>query len=139
MAIPAAARAQIEPSVALDGVEGTAVLDALAKECYEAGLAPDMPSPSIMDCSGVIEERFLEGAPNDEGRLIVTHRLRFTSIERADTGRIGAEAWTETEELGSVIEQPVTSEELSAASPARSDDCRRAAPEQRGAAMARTL
>ena len=111
LAAPAAARAQTEPSVALGGLDGGAVLAALAKECYEAGLVSDLPSASIMDCSAVIEERSLTRAPDGDYRLVVTHRLRFTFLERADGGRIGAQAWTEIEELGSVIEQPVTAEE----------------------------
>ena len=64
-----------------------------------------------MDCSAVIEERLLTGAPDGDDRLVVTRRLRFTLLERPDGGRIGAEAWTEIEELGSVIEQPFTSAE----------------------------
>jgi hypothetical protein len=108
-AAAAAAHAQAEPSVALDDLDGGAVLAALAKECYEAGLVSELPSASIMDCSAVIEER--TSAPDGDDRLVVTHRLRFTFLERADGGRIGAEAWTEIEELGSVIEQPVTAEE----------------------------
>jgi hypothetical protein len=111
LAIPAAARGQTEPSVALNGVDGAAALAALARECYEARLSPNMPSAEFLDCSGVLEERFLADAPEDAGRIVVTHRLRFTLLERADVARIGAEAWTETEELGSLIEQPVTSED----------------------------
>lgn len=105
-----AARAQDELGVALGGVDAAAAFAALAQECYEAGLAAEMPSDSIMDCSGVVEERFLAGAPDDGGRVVVTHRLRFTLLERAVARRIRAEAWTEVEELGTVIEQPVTSE-----------------------------
>jgi len=109
---PQMMQAQSEPSVTLNGLDGAAVLAALARECYEAGLAPDMPSASIMDCSGVIEERTIGGdSPDGESRLVATHRVRFTLLERAGQGRVGAEAWTEIEELGSVIEQPVTSEE----------------------------
>jgi hypothetical protein len=109
----AAARAQTEPSVTLDGVNGAAALEALARECYEARLEPEMPSDSIVDCSAVIEERDLgaANAPSSEGRIVVKHRVRFTLLERAGSGHIGAEAWTETEELGSVIDQPVTAEE----------------------------
>jgi hypothetical protein len=113
--IPAAARAQIEPSAALDGVDGAAVLGALARECYDAGLAPDMPSDSIMDCSGVIEERstgaLTADEPNGDGRIVITHRLRFSVLERAEGGRVSGVAWTETEELGGIVEQPVTSED----------------------------
>jgi hypothetical protein len=104
-----AAGAQTAPSAALDGVDGAAVLDALAQECYEAGLTPDMPSAEILDCSGVIEERLLPGAPEGEDRFVVTHKIRFTLLGRATEARVGAEAWTETEELGSVVEQPITS------------------------------
>jgi hypothetical protein len=113
LAIPAAGGAQSEPSVTLDGLDGAAVLAALARECYEAGLAPDVPSSSIMDCSGIIEERTLGRDSEDgESRLVVTHRLRFTLLERvAGQGRVGAEAWTQIEELGGVVEQPVTSED----------------------------
>jgi hypothetical protein len=113
LASPAAVGAQIEPSVTLEGLDGTAVLEALARECYEARLAPDMPTEEILDCSTVIEERFLVDAPDDEGRFVVTHRLRFTLLERADTGRIRAETWTETRELGNVIEQPVIARDYS--------------------------
>ena len=97
--------AQTEPVVALDGTDGAAVLGALAKECYEARLTPEMPTATIMDCSSFSEE------PADEGGVVVTHRLRFTLLERGDESRVSAAAWTETEELGSIIEQPVTSEE----------------------------
>jgi hypothetical protein len=114
-AVPVATGAQTEPSAALGDIDGAAVLDALAKECYEARLAVDRPSPSIMDCSGIADERAIDSAtveePNDEGRIVVRHRIRFTALERAGAGRISAEAWTETEELGGVIEQPVTSED----------------------------
>jgi hypothetical protein len=109
----AAARAQTEPSVALRGSDGAAGLEALARECYEARLVPEMPSDSILDCSAVIEERSLGAAdaPNGATSTVVKHKVRFTLLERGDDARIGAEAWTETEELGTVIEQPVTAEE----------------------------
>jgi hypothetical protein len=110
--IASAAEAQTPLGVALDGVDGAAVLNALALECYEAGLWSEMPAESIMDCADPIEERV--GA--DEGDAtaagtVVRHKLRFTLVERAGGGRVGAEAWTEIEELGTVIEEPVTSEE----------------------------
>ena len=108
-AISTATFAQARLIVGLDGVDGAAALDALAKECYEAALTPDMPSADFLDCSRVIEERLL--ASDGESRLIVTHKIRFTLLGEVNDARIGAEAWTETEELGSVIEQPVTSED----------------------------
>jgi hypothetical protein len=104
-----AAGAQTAMGVALEGVDGMAALDALAQECYEAGLTPDMQSAEVLDCSSVIEERSLAGAPEGEDRFAVTHKVRFTLLGRASEARVGAEAWTETEELGSVIEQPITS------------------------------
>ena len=110
-ALATASFAQTQRIVALDGLEGAAALDALAKECYEAALVPDMPSAEFLDCSRVIEERVLADAPGGEGRVVVTHKIRFTLLGRAADARIGVDAWTETEELGSVIEQPVTSEE----------------------------
>lgn len=92
---------------------GAAVFNALAQECYEAGLLSDMPSASIMDCGAVIEERVLneqDGVAVDT--IVVRHKLRFTLIERAGgDGRIAADAWTETEELGTTIEEPVTAAE----------------------------
>ena len=106
LAAAIAARAQTEPSVALDSVDGAAALAALARECYEARLVPETPSAEVLDCARVIEERAL-----DADRIVVTHKIRFTLLGRASEARIGAEAWTETEELGGVIEQPVTSEE----------------------------
>lgn len=110
----AVAAAQTEPAAALAGVDGAAVVGALARECYEARLVPEMPSDSILDCSAVIEERVLGAAADAEegvNRIVVTHRIRFTLLDRGAEGRIAAEAWTETEELGSVIDQPVTSED----------------------------
>ena len=110
-ALAAAAHAQTEPSVSLDGGSGAAALAALGRECYEAGLVPDMPSTEILDCSAVIEERALVGALAGEDRIVVTHKVRFTLLGRAGGARIGGEAWTETQELDNVIEQPVTSED----------------------------
>jgi len=106
-AMPLAARAQSAPSVSLDGIDGADVLDRLAEECYEAGLTPEMPNASIVDCSGIIGERTTNGAD----RVVTTQRLRFTRLDRAGGGRVDAEAWTETEDLGSVIEQPIVSDE----------------------------
>jgi hypothetical protein len=103
--------AQVEPSVSFENLDGAQVMSAIGTECYEAGLLPEMPAADILDCSGVIEERFVGGAPANEDRIVVTHRLRFTLLEREEAGRVAAEAWTETEELGNVIEQPVTAEE----------------------------
>jgi len=105
--LAAPAHAQTEPSAALDGADGAAALAALGRECYEAGLVPDMPSTEILDCSAVIAERVLAG----EERIVVTHKVRFTLLGRAAGARIGGAAWTETEELGNVIEQPVTSDD----------------------------
>ena len=105
LAMPAAARAQTEPVVTLGDTDGPTVLAELAKECYAARLAPDMPTSTIMDCSSFDEDSGGEGQP------VVTHRLRFTLLERGVDSRVSAAAWTETEELGSIIEQPVTSEE----------------------------
>jgi hypothetical protein len=105
--LAATGHAQTEPTVALGGVDGRAALDALARECYEAGLVPEMSSAEILDCSTVIEERVLAGAAED--RIVVTHKIRFTLFGRAAEARIGAEAWTETEERDNVIEQPVAS------------------------------
>jgi hypothetical protein len=111
-AIAAASAAEAQTGVPLDGVESAAVFNALAQECYEAGMWSDMPSESIMDCADPIQER----AAGDEldvevSAAVVRHKLRFTLVERAGAGRIGAEAWTEIEELDTVIEEPVTSEE----------------------------
>ena len=110
-ALAAAAHAQTGPSVALDGADGAAALTALGRECYEAGLVPDMPSTEILDCSAVVEERVLTGAPAGEDRIVVTHKVRFTLLGRAAGARIGGEAWTETQELDNVIEQPITSDD----------------------------
>lgn len=108
-ALPAAAQDSI--GVPLAGAAGAAVINALAQECYEAGLAAETPSDAIMDCSAVLEERVLnerDGVAVDT--IVVRHKLRFTLIERAaGDGRIAADAWTETEELGTAIEEPVTS------------------------------
>jgi hypothetical protein len=111
LALPAA-RAQTPIGAALGGVDGTAALNALARECYEAGLASELPSDSIMDCTAVIDERVLGAADDGAAEVIVTrHKLRFTLIEGAGSGRIAADAWTEIEELGTAIEQPITDEE----------------------------
>jgi hypothetical protein len=112
LAVGAACGAEAQTGVAFDGVDGAAVLNALAQECYEAGMWSDMPGESIMDCADPIEERDADAELNaDAAAAIVRHKLRFTLVERARAGRVGVEAWTEIEELGTVIEEPVTSEE----------------------------
>jgi hypothetical protein len=109
------ARAQIDLVVATGDLDGAAVLKALERECYEAGLSIESSTDAIMDCSAIIEERVIgsadEDSPAGADRIVVRHKLRFTLLERAGGGRVGVEAWTETEELGTVIEQPVTSED----------------------------
>jgi hypothetical protein len=110
-AIAPVAGAQTTLGVALDGLDGAAIFNALAQECYEAGLWSSMPSDSIMDCAEPVEEPApAQAADAVLAPAVVRHKLRFTLIERAGAGRIGAEAWTETEELGTVIEEPVTSQ-----------------------------
>jgi hypothetical protein len=112
VAFAAARGAAAQTGVALDGVDGAAVFDALAQECYEAGMWSEMPGDSIIDCADPIEER--DEDPELTAGLaaaIVRHKVRFTLVERAQAGRVGVEAWTEIEELGTVIEEPVTSEE----------------------------
>lgn len=102
--------AQTPLGVALEGADGAAVFNALAQECYEAGMWSEMPSDSIMDCVDPIDDR----APSEERETlaaVIRNKVRFTRIERAGGGRIGVEAWTETEELGTVIEEPITSDE----------------------------
>jgi hypothetical protein len=115
IAVALDAAAQTDLIVTLGEVEGVAVLKALERECYEAGLTVESSNNAIMDCAAVIEERVIgdaeEDSPNGAERIVVRHKLRFTLLERAGEGRIGAEAWTEAEELGTVIEQPVTSED----------------------------
>jgi hypothetical protein len=110
-AVAAASAAEAQTGVSLDGVEGVAVFNALAQECYEAGMWSDMPNDSIMDCADPLEE----GAASDElgadvAAAVVRHKLRFTLVKRAGAGRIGVEAWTEIEELDAVIEEPATSQ-----------------------------
>ena len=111
LAVVTASAAEAQPAlgVSLDGIEGPAVFNALAEECFEAGMWSEMPSDSIMDCADPVEER----PAGDDAEIaavgaVVRHKIRFTLIERAAGGRIGAEAWTETEELDTVIEEPVT-------------------------------
>lgn len=107
--VASAANAQ-QLGVPLDGADGSAVLNALAQECYEAGMWSEMPSDSIMDCADPVEE---PAAPDDVGAdaalAVVRNKLRFTLIEAA--GRVAVEAWTETAELGTIIEEPVTAED----------------------------
>ena len=111
-AVAAASAAEAQTSVALDGVDSAAVFNALAQECYEAGMWSDMPGDSIMDCADPLQERAAaDESDADVTAAVVRHKLRFTLVERAGAGRIGAEAWTEIEELDTVIEEPVTSEE----------------------------
>lgn len=102
-----AAHAQPTAGVALGELEGAAVLNALAQECYEAGLTSDIPSESILDCSGVIEERV---TGPDGGAVVLRHKLRFTLLEGAGGARITADSWTEIDELGTTIEEPFASE-----------------------------
>ncbi|HEX5047414.1 MAG TPA: hypothetical protein VFX89_09860 [Gammaproteobacteria bacterium] len=109
LGVLAALRAEAQTGVPLDGVESAALLEALAAECYEAGLAADTPNGSSMDCSGIIEERAGENGAPDAG-VTIRQKLRFTVLDRADEPQIAADAWTETEELGTVIETPITTE-----------------------------
>jgi hypothetical protein len=111
-----AARAQPTMSVPLGGASGSAVLNALAQECYEAGLWSEMPSDSIMDCTAVLEERTAGAAVPEDAEpadvVVVRHKLRFTLLERrVGEGSVSADAWIETEELGTTIEQPITSDD----------------------------
>src|SRR5262245_33188594 len=103
------AEAQTAVSVPLDGVDPKALLETLALECYEAGLAADVPRDSSMDCSGILEERAAENG-DPEASVVIRQKVRFTVLDRAGEPQIAADAWTETEELGTVIETPVTSE-----------------------------
>lgn len=112
VAATAEADAQIALGASLDDIDRAAAFNALAQECYEAGLWSEMPSDSIMDCADPVEASAASDAPDaDVVGAVFRHKLRFTLVERAGAGRIGAEAWTEIEELGTVIEEPVTSEE----------------------------
>ncbi len=111
LAVAAARAAEAQTGVALDGVDGAAVFNVLAQECYEAGMWSETPSDSIMDCADPVDERAGTEQDADVAAAVVRHRLRFTLVERAGAGRVGVEAWTEIEELGTVIEEPVTSEE----------------------------
>ena len=103
------AHAQTAASVPLDGVPAAAVLEALALECYEAGLAADAPHDSTMDCSGILEQRAADNGDPDAS-VVIRHKLRFSVLDRAAAPEIAADAWTETEELGTVIETPITGE-----------------------------
>jgi hypothetical protein len=105
--------AQESVSVPLAGASGAAVLDVLAQECYQAGLAFEPQSDSIVDCSMVLAERVLAERDGEAlDTIVVRHRLRFTLFERGGgEGHVAASAWTETEELGTTIEGPVVSVE----------------------------
>ena len=104
------ANSQPTAGVALGELEGTAVLNALAQECYEAGLESDMPNESIMDCTGVLEER---STGPDDGGVVVRHKVRFMLLDGGEGKRIAADAWTEIDELGTTIEEPLASEDYS--------------------------
>jgi hypothetical protein len=110
-----AAAAQTAGSVSLDGIDGSAAFSALAKECYDAGMAADMPTDFAMDCSAILEERSSADPSSDEGDVVDTvvlrHKIRFTLNERAGESSITADAWTEIAELGTVVEEPITSKE----------------------------
>jgi hypothetical protein len=109
-AAASAAGAQTSPGVSFENLESAAVFNALAQECYEAGLWSEMPSDAIMDCADPVEGGAADADAPVAGTA-VRRKVRFTLIERGGGGRIAAEAWTETEELGTVIEEPVTSVE----------------------------
>ena len=114
VAVAAASAAEAQIGVPLAGVDGAAVLNALAQECYEAGMWSSMPSDSIMDCADPVNEPAQSGDGESAAAVaaaVVRHKLRFTLVDRAGAGRIGLEAWTEIEELGTVIEEPVTTED----------------------------
>ena len=115
---PAVVSGQAGVSVAVADVSADAVFRALGKECYDAGMLAEQPSDSVLDCSVVLEERSTGDAGSDAddpseaaGNVIVRHRLRFTVLERAAGLSVAADAWTETEELGIAVDQPLTSEE----------------------------
>jgi hypothetical protein len=96
--------------VALEGANGSAVLNALAQACYESGMWSEMPSASIIDCADPVDEPLgADEGGAEAGATTVRNKLRFTLIESA--GRVAFEAWTETEELGTIIEEPVTAED----------------------------
>jgi hypothetical protein len=123
--------AQESISVPLDGAPGAAVLDALARECYEAGLTFEPQSDSIVDCSTVLRQRVLAERDGEAvDTIVVRHRLRFTLVERGGgEGHLAVSAWTATEELGTTIEEPIASPEyldrvrrVVAAAIARSND-----------------
>jgi hypothetical protein len=102
----AVASAQVDVSVPLEGIARGDLFDALATECYEAGLAADAPHDSILDCTATLEERSA-GAEAAEASVVVRHKIRFTLLD----ARVAADAWTETEELGTVIETPITDDD----------------------------
>jgi hypothetical protein len=115
-----AALAQVSPRVLLQGVASDAAFDALAQECYEAGMLSETPSGSIMDCGVILEERSSgvrsRATDTDEDTaiddtIIVRHKIRFTLFERAEGLSITADPWTQFEELGVVLEEPIVSEE----------------------------
>lgn len=112
----AAASAQTAGEAPLSGVTRDAAFGELTKECYDAGMAVDMPSDGVLDCSAIVEQRSTSGAQldpaePDETLVTVRHKLRFTLTERAGGVDVAADAWMETEELGSVFEEPITFEE----------------------------
>lgn len=116
-----AAVAQTSVRVALPGVGVEAVFEALATECYEAGLVSELPSESILDCSVVLEERKSTRPPRAdeeeasgsvepvEDITVVRQRLRFTALERQDGLSVTADAWTEFAEPDAVTDEPITS------------------------------
>ena len=106
---PRSAEAQTALGVSLSDVEAASAFNALAQECYEAGMWSEMPSDSIMDCT----EGEPAAAPRDPAAagVLMRHKLRFTLIERAGKSRLAVDAWTEIEELGTVIEEPATAED----------------------------
>jgi hypothetical protein len=114
LAVVTAASAQTAPRMALEGVDSRDAFAALAKECYDAGMFADMPSDSIMDCTAILEERSSAGASRDEAEpvdtVVLRQRIRFTFTERGEAS-IAADSWTEIEELGTVVEEPITTEE----------------------------
>jgi hypothetical protein len=113
LAFAGAACAQ-SSSAELEGVTVDALVQALATECYEAGMATELLNGAILVCSTVLEERssgtVTPGEP-DPGATVLTHKLRFTPIERGDRVWVGADAWIEVAELGTVVEQPISTDE----------------------------
>lgn len=118
LAASSGAHAQGTLGVSFAGIAPAAAFNELGNECFDAGMFTEMQNDTIMDCSVVLEERRTSGSRRErdggdgiDDLVVVRHHVRFTLLGRGNDTRIAADSWTETEEAGTAIEEPIASPE----------------------------